>query len=211
MAINQFMNGGASGHGDTSEQDLVESNIIEIIQLSGHDIYYIPRNEVNLDNLLNENGLASFDGHFIVEMYLDTPDQFGGEGMILGPHGLEINNSIQWTVSRKRYKEETSKVEPVPGDLLYWPLTNTIWEIKKVNHEPAGMWQLKQLYVWQISANLFTYSYQDFNTGIKQVDDDLNSDVFETPFDDKETIIEEAEEVLDFTEENPFGEIIPRD
>ena len=208
MTVNQFFNG-TSNTGGTEEQNLVESNIIEVIQLSGHDIFYIPRTEVKIDEVLNENPLAKFESYHIIEMYLDNPTEFGGTGAILGPHGLEIDQQIQLTVSRKRFIEETSLPMPTEGDLLYWPLTKTLWQISKADHEPAPMWQLKELYVWTLKASLYNYSYEDFETGITEVDDDMNSDIFETEFNDADVLEDEARDILDFSETNPFGKHLP--
>lgn len=211
MAVNEFFQG-PSGVGDTSEQNLVEDNIIETIQLAGQDLHYIPRSQNNVDEILNENPLAQFKSYKIIEFYLDSPVGFGGEGYVVGPHGLEINQQSKWTVSRKRFAEETGTFSgPNEGDLLYWPLNKTLWEIKRVNHEPEAMWQLKELYVYTVTANLFTYTYQDFTTGIAEVDNDMNSAIFTTPFDDSQAIEDAADDVLDFTEENPFGRITPKE
>ncbi len=211
MTVNIFFQGGATGVGDASEQELVEQNIIEVIQLSGHDLNYIPRDQVNVDEILNEDPLAQFNTYHTVEMYLDTPVEYNGDGFVLGPHGLEVNIQTKWTVSRRRFTEETYGREPAEGDLIYWPLTKTLWEVKRVNYEAAPMWQLKQLYVYSLTCNLFTYTYQDFNTGIAEVDNDLNSNLFTTPFNDAQKIEDAAKSVLDFSEDNPFGDIIPKD
>ena len=46
---------------NVNEQTLLENIIIESIRIYGHDVFYLPRSTANLDNLLGEDALSSFD------------------------------------------------------------------------------------------------------------------------------------------------------
>ena len=43
-----------------TEQNVVEDNIVEIIRMMGKNLWYIPRENVNLDRLFGEDPLNKF-------------------------------------------------------------------------------------------------------------------------------------------------------
>ena len=49
--------------GTTSEQKLVEDLTIESLKIYGHDIYYIPRTQVDVDSIFDEDTLSQFTKH----------------------------------------------------------------------------------------------------------------------------------------------------
>jgi hypothetical protein len=53
---------------------------------------------------------------------------------------------------------------PREGDLIYFPLSKSLFEINFVEHENP-MYPLGKLYTYQITAELFTYSYEKIITG----------------------------------------------
>jgi hypothetical protein len=64
---------------------------------------------------------------------------------------------------------------PTVGDLLYFPLSKGLFEIKIV--EPFNVFfQQGKLYTYQMSCELFKYSMESINTGnteIDKVEDDI--------------------------------------
>ena len=69
MATNFYFQSGIPG-GRTSEQRLIENLIIESIKIYGFDLYYMPRTEVNTDNIFDDDTLARFENAIPVEAYL---------------------------------------------------------------------------------------------------------------------------------------------
>ena len=65
------------------EQNLVDGLIEEVIQVHGINVYYIPRTLVNEDYLFGEDTISTFDDGHEIEMYLETFDQFEGDGDLL--------------------------------------------------------------------------------------------------------------------------------
>ena len=75
MATNVFFN-----HKVRSEQNLYEDVIIESLKMFGQDVYYIPRDVITTDELLNED-YARFKDSYALEMYIENTDNWGGEGI----------------------------------------------------------------------------------------------------------------------------------
>jgi hypothetical protein len=72
-------------------------------------------------------------------------------------------------VAKKRFEQELSMTRPLEGDLIYFPLTNGLFEIKFVEHENP-FYQLGKLYTYKLSCELFQYSQEDIETGWSDID-----------------------------------------
>jgi len=121
-----------------SEQDLYEDLIIESLQIYGQDIVYIPRSEISRDEILNES-YSKFEDAYTVEMYIENQEGFEGDGDLLAKFGLEIRDQATFIVAKRRWDKQVSKwtnsIRPLEGDLLFLPLSNSLFEIKFVEHE----------------------------------------------------------------------------
>jgi hypothetical protein len=229
----------------------VESLIIESIKIYGFDTYYLPRTEVARDNLFLEDPASKFQNAIPLEMYLENVDGFAGESTIMSKFGLESRDSATFVVARMRWEDLIGKGRsnslvlpnrPAEGDLIYLPLTNSYFEIKKVDaHNP--FFQLGKLYVYKLECELYQYSSEDFDTGIAGIDsiekrsmdlqqralalesgdqlqlngasDDLGILIYEgfsvennDPLANNDEFNLEAMDILDFSEVNPFGEVV---
>lgn len=216
MAVNYYFN----NFENSSEQTLIEDLVIESIRIYGHDVFYVPRTLDSLDDLLNEDDTSTFKEAYMAEMYIKNVEGFEGEGDFLSRFGLQIRDSITFTIAIRVYNTEigyyTAKPRPNEGDLIYLPLNNKIFEIQHVEHESI-FYQMGQLQVYDIRCELFEYSGETFNTGIANIDGmfdnyDLSAETEANTIEvidaaaDNITIETEADNVLDFSEENPFGE-----
>lgn len=209
------------------EQSLIEDLIIESIRIYGHNVYYVdrkinsPAGDTGFDDLLNEDDMPIFDEAYLMEMYIKNVEGFEGEGDFLSRFGLQIRDSITFTVAMRTFNAEvglyTEDVRPQEGDLIYLPLNNKVFEIKHVEHE-AIFYQMGQLQTYDLRCELFEYSNERFETGIVEIDDLFenyviasntaiaNVETVSTWAADNEVIQREADSILDFTEINPFGE-----
>ena len=162
-------------HSVTSEQSLYEDLIIESIRMYGEDVYYLPRDIVNRDTILNEDVESQFNNSYTVEMYIENTEGFEGEGNLLSKFGLEIRDEATFIVSRKKWVEyvgnnEASQIRPEEGDLIYLPLSKSLFEISFVEHEQP-FYQLSNLPVYKLQARLFEYNDEEFNTGVAEIDE----------------------------------------
>lgn len=156
-----------------TEQNVVEDNIIEIIRMMGKNLWYIPRENVNIDRLFGEDQLNKFTKAYQIEMYIASVSGFDGADVIT-KFGLEVKDKINLVVSKKRFTNEiTTKnsviIRPREGDLIFFPLSKTLFEINFVEHE-LPFYQLDKNYVYTLSCETFVYSAEQFETGNTEMD-----------------------------------------
>ena len=146
----------------------MEDLTIEAIKTMGMDVLYLPREYVKKDLLFGEDVLSQFEKTYEIEMYLQSVDGFQGEGDILAKYGLEVKDKVELVVARRRFMDEVGNLEPIPrpreGDLIYFPLSGSMFEIKFVEHENP-FYQVGKLFVFKMQCELFEYSGEDFDTG----------------------------------------------
>lgn len=202
------------------EQTLVEDLIIESIRIHGVDMWYMPRVLGAKDDLLNEDDLPIFNHAYQIEMYIKNVEGFGGDGEFLSKFGLQIRDSVTFSVSMRRFGEDVSlfdeQVRPNEGDLIYFPFNRKMYEVMFVDNKPI-FYQFGALQMYDLRCELFEYSNERFNTGVDEIDV-IGANLITTanntiagiesldPLADNLTIETVAAGILDFTEENPFGE-----
>lgn len=159
-----------------SEQNLYEDLIVESLQIYGQECYYLPRNIVTRDMILNEDPKSKFDDAFLVEMYLENVDGFDGDGALMTKFGLEIRDQATFVVAKRTWEKlvgiwKTGQVtnRPCEGDLIYLPLSKSFMEIKFVDHQ-SPFYQLSKFPVYKLRCELFEYSNEEVTTGIKEID-----------------------------------------
>ncbi len=150
--------------------------------------------------------------------------------------GFEVRDSCDFVFSVKRFKDlqmpDPNRTDnrvletPLEGDLIYLPFTNSIFEIKFVE-DWSPFFQLGANYTYKALCRLFIYDHQDFDnlelrdsngavvdvqnmltkqTQALQQIENIDEDNQITPFDDAQEFQTEGTALLDFTEDNPFGE-----
>lgn len=162
--------------GTKNEQYLVEDLIIESLKIYGQEFFYIPRTLVAKDEILGEDRLSQFKSSFPIEMYFENVDSFAGQGAFIQKFGLMMEQSATLVVARRRWDQLVGRYgqtqlpnRPNEGDLLYFPLTKGLFEIKFVQHQDP-FYQLGKLYVYKLQVELFQYSSERIDTGIAEVD-----------------------------------------
>ena len=159
-----------------TEQNLYEDIVIESLKMYGQDVIYIHRQLINRDELLNED-YSKFTDAYTIEMYIETSEGFAGEGDLLGKFGVEIRDQATFVVARKRwenlvgfYNNSINDTRPSEGDLVYLPLSRSLFEIRFVEHEQP-FYQLNNLPTYKLECELFEYSNEELETGIREVDE----------------------------------------
>lgn len=168
MAINPYINLTTV----SSEQNLVEDVTVEIIQAMGQDCYYVPRKALKIDKVFGEDPSSYFEKAYILEMYIQSYKGFEGTDIVT-QFGIEIKDKISLLMARKRFKEQITNIDPTiirprEGDLIYFPLSKSLFEINFVEHENP-LYPLGKLYSYQITAELFTYSYEKISTPVPAI------------------------------------------
>jgi hypothetical protein len=162
-----------------SEQNLVEDLVVESLRMYGHNVYYLPRKIINEDTILGDAANSSFEDAYEVEMYLEGVEGFEGEGDLYSKFGIEIRDTATFVISRRSWERFVSLdinlatgLRPNEGDLIYFPLSKSLFEIKFVEHENP-FYQLGKLFVFKMTCDLFEYSGEKFDTEVVALDTDL--------------------------------------
>ena len=163
-------------NGSAQEQKFMENLVVESIEIYGQDIYYVPRDIVNRDTIFEEDSDGRFSSARAIRAYVNNAEGWEGQGELLSKFGIRIEDKTTFIFSREKFKEkvddlETLNVEgrPNEGDLIWFPITKHLFEIKFVEVEKP-FYQLGKGYVWECQCELFEYSDEEINTGITDLD-----------------------------------------
>lgn len=162
--------------GRDTEQNLVQDLVDEQIFLFGADCKYIPRKKI-IDKTMSDLILSRFEEFAVVEMFLINVEGFGSPSEMLSKFGLKITDEITFAISKRRWLnyvdpliDTTVQTRPNEGDLIYYPLTNDLYEIKFVEREEP-FYQLGNQYIFQMTAELWQSGNAQFETGDELLDD----------------------------------------
>ena len=163
--------------GDSDEQNLYQDLVDEQIKLFGTDIYYLPRTMLQ-DNTLEEVRYSKYQEQFQIEMLLQNVSGFSDGAEFVSKFGLRITDEVVFRVSTRRWDQVVAAENPTltfdgrpnEGDLLYFPLTTDIYEIKFVEKE-SPFFQFGKIQFYTITAELYEIGSDDFNTGVEEIDD----------------------------------------
>ena len=158
------------------EQKFMENLIVESIEIYGQNIYYLPRTYVNRDTVLDEIENSTFTQALSIRAYVNNVEGWEGQGELLSKFGIRIEDKTTFIFSRKKFESEvddnaTLNVEgrPNEGDLIWFPITKHLFEIKFVEVE-RPFYQLGKGYVWEVQCELFEYSDEELDTGVTEID-----------------------------------------
>ena len=164
MPVNSYFQSGRS-IGALGEQRLIEDLIIESVQIHGFEVFYLPRTSVNQDDILGEDTLQKFTQQYPIEMYMTNVQGFEGNGELFSKFGISVTDQATFVVSKRRWEEAVGMqatnlqlpLRPAEGDLLFFPLTGAIFEIKFVKADNP-FFQAGKIYVYTMSCELYLYS-----------------------------------------------------
>ena len=175
-------------HGTSSEQRLYEDLIIESLQIYGFDVYYLPREFSDYDKLYGEDPLAKFDENYMIEMYVSNYEGFSGEGTLLTKFGVRIAEEATFIISKRRWEDLISSSNnlitnkrPNEGDVIFFPLTNQLFQIKFVEHNKPFR-QLGQIATYQLVCEVMEDAGERLETGIDEIDKIRRDDGYSITF-----------------------------
>jgi len=209
MATNKYFN----RLKQTSEQDLFEDMVIESIQQSGVDVWYIPRENLEVDPILGEPTQSTFREAFLIEAYLPEGGQMDGQQNLMSKFGFRMNQTIDMIISKRRWAEiGTGFPRPREGDLIYIgdsqnsysSFLNTFFEINQVWYTNPD-WQFGRHFTYKMMCEVFTYSYEKFQTGVTTIDDMQlpNMDIVDMAINEA---LEQQKPSVVIDKSNPFGD-----
>lgn len=208
--------------GTSPEQNLVEDLIIECLGIYSVEVQYIPRTLVSKDEILGEDRLSTFENAFPIAAYFENIDTFDGGGFMVQKFGLMVEQSATITIARKTWNDLVGVTgqsilpnRPCEGDLIYFPLSKGLFEIKFVQHQDP-FYQLGKLYVYKLQIELFQYASEKLNTGeseidvfetLKSFDETINPDVDVPDSYGDNTKFKNQASTIVFNTNNPFGDV----
>ena len=172
MALNPFFL-----QGSKNEQFLLQDVINEQLKIYGVEVFYLPRKIFKTDNIIREVQSSKFDDSFAIEAYLNNYEGYNPNSDLMTKFGLRLTNEVSLTISRERFEEFitpflegiTSGIKdglitdftfedliqrPKEGDLIYFPLGERLFEIKRVESEKP-FYQLGRNYVYELNCELY--------------------------------------------------------
>lgn len=200
---------------------LVEKLITEAIDIHSVEMLYIPRVMVAEDMILGEDRLSKFKEAYPINVYMENVDGFEGQQAFASKFGLQMEQSATLQIARRKWDQLVGQHgktvlpnRPAEGDLLYFPMTDGLFEILHVVHQQP-FYQLGQLYVYKLTVELFRYASERLETtigdiddfvGLKSTDIEVNPVIDVTKQGENKQFGEEASEwVKDM--DNPFGDL----
>ncbi len=197
MSLNPFFL-----QGSPNEQYLVQDLINEQLKIYGVEVYYLPRKIFKTDNIIREIQSSKFDDVFMMEAYINNYDGYAPDSDIMTKFGLRLKNEISLTISREKYEEFIAPflegissgiregliteydfadliTRPKEGDLIYFPLGERLFEIKRVESEKP-FYQLGTNYVYELSCELYEYENELIDTAIEEVDNTVEDEGYIT-------------------------------
>ena len=197
MALNSYFL-----QGSKSEQFLLQDLVNEQLSIYGIEVYYLPRKIFKTDNIIKEVQSSKFDDSFLIEAYLNNYEGYNPNSDVLSKFGLRLTNEVSLTISRERYEEfiapflegissgikegaiteytfEDLITRPKEGDLIYFPLGERLFEIKRVESEKP-FYQLNKNYTYELSCELYEYENELLDTTIEEVDNTVEDEGYIT-------------------------------
>ena len=155
-------------HGTRNEQILQGNLVDEYLKMFGLDIIYIPRKLIKKDTILNDEVISEFNDAYQMSAYLENFAGFDGNGDFLTKFGIQSSDEVKLIISRGMYEDfvaysmtgaENIEVgsRPQEGDLVWFPLSANLFEIKFVEHEDP-FYQFGKLFTYKLTCELFQYS-----------------------------------------------------
>jgi len=188
--------------GSKNEQFLMQDLINEQLTIYGIEIYYLPRKVFKTDNIIKEVQSSKFDDSFLIEAYLNNYEGYNPNSDLMTKFGLRLTNEVSLTISKERFEEfiapflegmssgikegsiteytfEDLITRPKEGDLIYFPLGERLFEIKRVESEKP-FYQLNKNYTYELSCELYEYENELIDTTIEEVDNTVEDEGYIT-------------------------------
>lgn len=152
--------------------DMMNSISREVNEVTGLQVKYIVRDEINVDTVFNDVTSSSFTTFYNTVMVVKFSDTNVQEADFLTKFGITAQDTTTYEINISKWKEDIPSLpSPREGDLLFIDGDNRLWEITYVDEEHS----LHDFYhlTYTISAQVFEYNQEtmDLNTGVDTIDD----------------------------------------
>ncbi|AGB06992.1 hypothetical protein [Vibrio phage XZ1] len=162
----------------TNEQNLTDMLVAESIINRGVECVYIRREMQNVDLVFGEDPLSKFTKNFRMALYVESFDGWDGDGDWYSKFGFQVNDEMNVCINPKLFAQQGDGNQPLMGDLIYFPLANSLFEISWVEREDP--WYMNGvLPMRKMKMTKFVYSGEEINLEkpdavVDSIDDILN-------------------------------------
>lgn len=148
-------------------QTLADSIVAESVQMRGIELYYIPRQYVKPDIIFGEDPQSKFDKAWKFAGYLNSFDGYSGDNTYYSKFGMMVNDEVEITINPNLFKHQVNNKEPQAGDLIYFPMDNSLFEINWVQpYDP--FYQVGQNAMRKLTATKFVYSGEEIKPALQR-------------------------------------------
>lgn len=154
--------------GTTEMKNIIHRQTEEVSSQYGRKMAYITRKMANFDQLFGEDYAATFEGHHMLDFYINGEMNFGNNDM-MSSFGIVVKDEALITVAGEYFRRETGLSYPIEGDLIFDPMTKRVFECKHVENESL-FYALETLPQYLIKCELYTYDSAKMESGVREVD-----------------------------------------
>lgn len=195
------------------EQMFYDDFVTECAKIAGIDLWYVLRDDFEIDPILREPKKTVFEKAYQIEAYPDNIEGYEGISDTMTKFGVQYDSSASWEIPRTTFEKLKipNRHRPAEGDLIVVGLygrgsfTNSAFLINRVlNGKPN--WQLGRYNTFIIEAELWNYTYDPINTGVQSVDQiyTINTNEAEINVANNVALEEKINSIMDTTESNPM-------
>jgi len=123
---------------ETSTTTFTTDLVDEIIQQYGIPCYYLPRENVNLDEIFGQDDLSKYESAFSLYLLPENPGFYNGGGDLFGKFGFQAMDTMTMYVEINRFQTTTSETTPLEDDLIYIPVSNSWFQVSFTDDEGAA-------------------------------------------------------------------------
>ena len=162
-----------------NEQTLYDDLYNELIGIYGFPVNYILREVVDMDTVLNEDHNSVFRNQTELMAFIEDSDGFGGDGDLLSKFGLELRDEITLIFGQTEFHQKINadfhmkgdgtpavRARPQESDLIWLPLTKSLFQITYVEHEEP-FYQLNRRMGYKLTCELFEYDQEEIITELE--------------------------------------------
>lgn len=157
---NSVLNPFVNFHQHANTQSLSDVLVAESIQMRGVECYYIRREFVNLDHIFGEDPDSKFEKAYKIAIYLQSFEGFEGQQDFFSKFGMQVNDELTFQVNPGLFKHQADGALPKEGDLIYFPMGNTLFELVWVEANKP-FFQVGESPIMTMTASKFIYSGED--------------------------------------------------
>ena len=154
-------------HNHFNTQALFDTLVAESIQMRGVKCYYVPREYIKPDYVFGEDLQSKFTKAWQFAAYINSFEGYEGGNTFYSKFGMQVNDEITMSVNPGLFKHQVDGQEPKEGDLIYFTMDNSLFEITWVEpYDP--FYQVGRNAIRKITAEKFQYSGEEIKPKLQR-------------------------------------------